>query len=162
MKEKTAHELSQLAEDFCRKHSGLDDKTASVKISEDKWTLKEIVGHLIYSASNNHQRIIRLQLCSDLDFPDYNKDEWLNTADYNSMNFHDLLSLHKYFNLLIAKLMLNVKKESLSNRWNFSFTEKKDHITLEELIDHYLSHFKIHMKHFEERLSEVKDIMQFE
>lgn len=49
---------------------------ASVKLSADKWTLAEMVGHLIDSASNNHQRFIRLQLESTLAFPAYDVEDY--------------------------------------------------------------------------------------
>ena len=36
-----------------------------------KWSPKEIVGHLIDSAANNHQRFIRAQFTDDLICPSY-------------------------------------------------------------------------------------------
>ena len=44
---------------------------ADVKLGPDKWTLKEMVAHLIDSASNNHQRFVRLQIGHEISFPGY-------------------------------------------------------------------------------------------
>ena len=46
-----------------------------IKLAEDKWSLREIIGHLIDSASNNHQRFVRLQFGDLLDFPAYDGEE---------------------------------------------------------------------------------------
>ena len=39
----------------------LPEQTLRFRPSEDAWSIKEITGHLIDSAANNHQRFIRLQ-----------------------------------------------------------------------------------------------------
>jgi hypothetical protein len=44
---------------------------ADIRLAPDKWTLKEMVGHLVDSAANNHQRFIRLQFEAVLVFPKY-------------------------------------------------------------------------------------------
>jgi hypothetical protein len=54
-----ATSLKQLVCDFANKHRQLTEEITTVKLDESKWTLKEIIGHLIDSASNNHQRITR-------------------------------------------------------------------------------------------------------
>jgi hypothetical protein len=39
----------------------IDEESASTKTIDGKWSIKEIIGHLIDSAANNHQRFVRLQ-----------------------------------------------------------------------------------------------------
>ena len=39
--------------------TSIDDKMFSEKVRQDKWSKKEILGHLIDSATNNHQRFVR-------------------------------------------------------------------------------------------------------
>jgi len=60
------------------------DEITKIKLAEDKWSLREIMGHLIDSASNNHQRFVRLQFGDMLDFPAYDGEEWIRTQEYNS------------------------------------------------------------------------------
>src|SRR5690606_13003807 len=66
-------------------------------------TIKEILGHLVDSASNNHQRMVRLQYIPNLDFPDYQQDNdlWIRLQDYQHAEWHDLTGLWKYYNLHI-------------------------------------------------------------
>ena len=154
MKEK-ARELEGLIGIFKKEFSNLDESLANVKLSEDKWTLKEIIGHLIDSASNNHQRFVRLQLYRDIEFPDYKRDEWLRIQNHRDMQFSDILTLFIYFNKLLANIISNVDEGSLQNKWNIAWDENSSFITLERLITHYISHMNTHLIHFRERLKEV-------
>jgi hypothetical protein len=49
----------------------LPNETVEVRTGPGEWSVKEIVGHLVDSASNNHQRFVRLQVADGLVFPDY-------------------------------------------------------------------------------------------
>ena len=62
----------------------IDDDEAVRKSSPEKWSTKEIIGHLIDSASNNHQRFVRAQFSDDLVFPGYQKDEWIAVQHYQN------------------------------------------------------------------------------
>jgi hypothetical protein len=44
----------------------------------DKWSLKQIIGHLIDSASNNHQCFVRFCLVPELVFPKYDNEAWFH------------------------------------------------------------------------------------
>ncbi|MBN1649142.1 MAG: DinB family protein [Spirochaetales bacterium] len=143
--------------DFFDRFKNIDDDTASVNINADKWSLKQIISHLIDSASNNHQRIVRLQIEKRIEFPDYNRDEWLGVGDYNSRKYSDLLSLLKYYNILLANIIENIENVSLDNTWNMKWSESQENISLGELIEHYLSHLVEHIHHFENRLKELRE-----
>lgn len=110
---KIANELMNVIESFYSKYNDLDEKLTAINLSKDKWSLKQIIGHLIDSTSNNHQRFIRFQIDPKLNFPDYNKDEWLEVTDYNNIHFKDLLNL--FFFLQQANFKYNQK-----NRYRFS------------------------------------------
>jgi len=148
---KISNELIDIINNFYEKYKNLDDKFCSINLSKDKWSLKEIIGHLIDSASNNHQRFIRLQLTEELDFPDYHYS-WIEIEKFNKMKFIDILSLWKNYNILLGHLIKNVKKEALKNFWNNE--DKK--LTLEFIMTNYLKHLKEHINHFDERSKEKK------
>lgn len=152
----TAADLESIIELFKENYLNLNDLLAETNISEDKWTLKEIIGHLIDSASNNHQRFIRLKLSDEIEFPDYKNIEWLQVQSYNEMSFSDLVSLFYYFNKLMVNIIENIEPKSLNNRWNVEWDENTSFITLEKLASHYVEHIKGHMMHFRERLAEVE------
>jgi len=152
-----AKELEELIEIFKNDYSNLDESLAEIKLSQDKWTLKEIIGHLIDSASNNHQRFIRLQLSHDIEFPDYKNNEWLRIQNHHNMQFSDLLNLFIYINKLMANIISNIDEGSLQNKWHVAWDENSSFITLENLIIHYISHIKSHLIHFKECLKYVEN-----
>src|SRR5271157_5522140 len=152
MKE-TSDKLIGIVRNFYEKYQPLNDKIASVRLSVDKWTLKEIIGHLVDSASNNHQRLIRLQLVDYLIFPDYSADneKWLKIEKYNSLPWTAILSLWKEFNILIANIILNVNMSCLRNKW----LKEDAPIELRDLILDYVRHLEEHLSRFEDRYHEI-------
>ncbi len=55
--------------------SAITEDAASTKPAPGKWSKKEILGHLIHSAANNHQRFMRLQLQPEISLPGYDQDD---------------------------------------------------------------------------------------
>ena len=160
--ENIAKELDQLINVFRNDFSEIDEQISAYRISTDKWTLKEIIGHLIDSASNNHQRFVRLQLSEALEFPDYKNGEWLEIQNYQNMSFAELLLLFYYYNKLIINIILNLDKKCLEHRWNVNWDENSTFITFESLLNHYVSHMRNHLTHFRERLGELENCTQLQ
>lgn len=156
--ENISKELDNIIELFKKDYLNLDESLTELRVADDKWTLKEIIGHLIDSASNNHQRFVRLKLSREIEFPDYNNSEWLQSQSHNNMRFSELLLLFFYYNKLIVHIILNIDDKILNNRWNVAWDEDLSFITLEKLANHYVEHMKIHMLHFKERLNEIEKL----
>ena len=53
------------------------DADAALPRAPGKWSRKEIIGHLIDSASNNHDRFVRAQFTDDLVCDSYDQDAWV-------------------------------------------------------------------------------------
>ncbi len=92
-----------------------------------KWSKKEIVGHLIDSATNNHQRFVRAQF-EQKPTISYNQNEW-NKFNWTVYNKHLLT---------IIKL---IPKESMIKECNTG----QNNITLEFLFDDYVNHLEHHL-----------------
>ena len=58
-----------------------------------RWSPREIVGHLIDSASNNHQRFVRAQLDDNLVFAGYAQDRWVEVQRYQEAPWVELVEL---------------------------------------------------------------------
>jgi len=127
------------------------EEYVSVRLAPDKWTLKEIVGHLVDSASNNHQRFVRLQESGSLDFPKYDTEGWIKLQKYDSFDWGTLVGLWYSYNKLLLHIISNVSTGCLDNQWK----RQDGAVSLEYLIKDYFSHMKIHIDHFERRLSEI-------
>jgi hypothetical protein len=89
----------------------LSDADAARRPAPGKWSPKEIVGHLIDSASNNHQRFVRAQLQDDLRFPGYAQDDWVRVQRYQDAPWGELVELWRGFNLHLARLMDAIPEE---------------------------------------------------
>src|SRR5919109_2457390 len=92
------------------------DDRAEARTAPGKWSAKEIIGHLIDSASNNHQRFVRAQLQDDLVFPGYLQDRWVEVQRYRDAPWPDLVALWRTFNLHIARVMESVPEETRLKR----------------------------------------------
>jgi hypothetical protein len=125
---------------------------ADIKIREDAWTLKEMVGHLIDSASNNHQRFIRLQLQNTLQFPGYDAEEWKTVSQIKKIEFPLLVDLFRTYNILLLHLIAHMDESALDNVWDRG-QEKK---SLRSIVEDYFEHMKWHMNLFDERVREIR------
>ena len=118
-------------------------------------TIKQIVGHMVDSASNNTHRIIHLQYnSSPLIYPDYanlgNNDRWIAIQNYQNENWENLVQLWKYSNLHIAHVIDNVNPEKLNNEWISALYQQ---VSLKAMILDYLSHFKLHLNEIEDLIN---------
>jgi hypothetical protein len=131
----------------------LTEDVISNKRNTQNRTIKQILGHLIDSASNNHQRMIRLQYNENLDFPDYQQDNdlWIALQDYQNANWNTIVQLWKYYNLHMVQVIKSVDQEKLNNSWQ-SF--KANTVTLRQMIEGYLVHIELHFKEIQELIEQ--------
>ena len=123
-----------------------------IRISDDKWTLKEMIAHLIDSASNNHQRIVRLQIDKRIIFPSYDPDIWKSITRINGFDFLNLINLWKEYNFLIIHLLKNIDEKNLNNILEINGTE----ITLKFIIEDYFGkHMDWHIELYKNRIEEI-------
>lgn len=117
-------------------------------------TIKEILGHLIDSAVNNHHRIVRLQYKSNLTFPDYrqNNDRWIKIQNYQEEDWELMVSFWALYNLHMAHIIKNTNPECLSHTWH-DFENTKE--TLNSIIEGYLWHLNLHLREIEELSSQL-------
>jgi len=83
----------------------LTEAQASASPAPGKWSPKEVLGHLIDSASNNHQRFVHAQFRDDLVFPGYRQAEWVEAQRYRDAAWPDLVALWRLYNLHLARVI---------------------------------------------------------
>ena len=83
----------------------LSEAEASRPPAPGKWSPKEVIGHLIDSASNNHQRFVRARFTEDLVFPGYQQEEWVEAQRYAGAPWVELVGLWSNFNLHLARVI---------------------------------------------------------
>lgn len=119
-----------------------------------KWCAKEIIGHLIDSAANNHQRFVRARWQKDLVFDGYAQDDWVAAQDYRSAPWHELLDLWLSYNLHVARVMAGVPEHvrvAPHARHNLDQlawqpVPQGQPATLDYFMEDYVSHLKHHLR----------------
>jgi len=115
---------------------------AARRPSADAWSKREIVGHLIDSASNNHQRFVRAVVSGDVSFPAYTQNDWVRAQRYSEESWDLLVDLWSAFNLHLSHLIDRIPEESLSAPCRIG---EKPPILLEALIADYVRHMEHHL-----------------
>ncbi len=135
------------------KLGAITDHDASLPRAPGKWSRKEIVGHLIDSASNNHQRFVRAQFTNDLVFPGYDQDAWVSVQQYGIAPWSSLVTLVAEFNLHLARVIESIPSDVRTrarmrhNLHEIAFTQipASAPATLEYFMGDYVVHLEHHL-----------------
>ncbi len=139
---KVAEDLRKTMELVLPILQNIGDTDASYKPLPQKWSKKEILGHLIDSACNNQQKFVRTMANSDAEFVGYEQDFWVESQNYNSADWQNLIVLWKAYNFHIAHIIGNVSVDVLQNKITI---ENAGSFTLEFIITDYAEHLKHHL-----------------
>jgi len=131
----------------------LSDDTIMNKRNNQGRNIKQILGHMVDSVSNNTHRIIHLQYqASPLVFPNYatngNNDRWIAIQDYQNENWNNLIQHWKYSHLHLINVIGNVKHNKLDNEWISG--SAYGNVKLKEMITDFLRHFNLHLGEIQE------------
>jgi DinB superfamily len=121
----------------------IDDAAASKRPAPGKWSPKEILGHLVDSAANNHQRFVRLQLTSRIDLPGYDGDAWVSLQRYEDRPWREIIELWRMYNTQLAWLIRGVNPAALRHVWH---TPDGKDLDLEFIMRDYLVHLRHHLE----------------
>jgi DinB superfamily len=107
-----------------------------------KWSPKQVIGHLIDSATNNHHRFVRAQQVAALSFPPYAQDSWVGVQHYNERSWADLLTLWHAYNVHLAHVISRIPE---SQRQVPCTIESNAPVTLGFLAADYVVHLRHHL-----------------
>jgi hypothetical protein len=113
MNEEFLKEFRETIDQAASRLLALTDEDAAGRPAPGKWSRKEIVGHLIDSAANNHARFVRAQAAADLIFDGYDQDAWVRVQRYQERPWADLVRLWHSYNLHLASVMASADRDSL-------------------------------------------------
>ena len=121
--------------------------------AEDHWSAKQILGHLIDSAANNHARFVVAQLKDDLVFPGYDQNGWVSTNHYQEAAWPQLVELWRSYNLHLHHVMTHADNAKMKTPCTlhtlqeiaFNTVPKAEPVTLEYLMQDYVVHLKHHL-----------------
>ena len=143
--EKTVTEVRPLLEK-------VTDQEASQRPQAGKWSKKEILGHLLDSASNNHQRFVRAALQRELTFPGYSQDALVELQRFIEMEWEFLISFWVSYNLFLAKVLSALPPGAAAVQCSIG---KNPPATLEWIAQDYVAHLKHHLNQILGRMFET-------
>jgi hypothetical protein len=147
-------EISTLIDEWLPKLSSLSESTIMASRNSQNRNIKQILGHLIDSTSNNTHRVVHLQYQdSPFSFPNYatfgNNDRWIAIQNYEDEDWNIMLQLWRYSLLHFCHVIINVNENKLDNEW---IAGPDKNITLNSMIIDFPKHLKLH-------LNEINDLI---
>ena len=132
-------ELLEIIPDKLHKFSVEDFRR---KPGTDKWSKQETLGHLLDSASNNHQRFIRSQY-EEVPKITYAQNDWVNYGMHNRIEKSQLINFWTDYNAYILTLIRLMPKENFARTCNSGDEQPR---TIEYLFIDYVAHMEHHLK----------------
>jgi hypothetical protein len=120
----------------------ISDYDAELKPDPTRWSKKEILGHLIDSVANNHQRVVRAQLARTSEFPAYQQEAWVKAQAYNLASWPDLVNLWLLYNRHLLHVLRNLPQPVLAHDVSIG---GKPPISVQAMAEDYVGHLKHHL-----------------
>jgi hypothetical protein len=106
------------------------------------WSRKQVLGHLIDSASNNHQCFVRAALQGSLDFPGYDQQGSVQVQAVEQAPWPALIALWASYNRYLAHVIGHLPPAQLEAACRIGSNEP---VTLRFLVEDYLRHLLHHL-----------------
>lgn len=140
----------------------LSDEDASRPLAPGKWSPKEVLGHLIDSAANNHRRFVEAQGRDELRFPGYAQNEWIERQRYGAAPWSDLVELWSAYNRHLAHVIAHVSEDDATrprtdhNLHEIAWESPRagEPVTLAFFVRDYVNHLAHHLRQIDEALAD--------
>ncbi|MEY8758744.1 DinB family protein [Chryseobacterium tongliaoense] len=136
--------LKNIVEQELLRFEKISEEDWSHKISPEKWSKKEILGHLCDSALTNVRRFVVTQYKENENIV-YDQDFWVKAQNYQNIPTAEIISLWKFLNFQIVHTVENIPDEMLQRTCDTTKTEPQ-RFTLEFIIQDYADHLQYHLK----------------
>lgn len=141
---KTIQELQEIIDLFSQKISAIPEAEFSAKHTPNKWSKKEVLGHLTDSAQNNLRRFICGQYDTTPPKIVYEQDFWVKANDYQAKRSSDVILLWRLVNEQICSVLQTMPAVSYSQSCDTGKQEEQLH-SLQWMAEDYVKHMKHHL-----------------
>jgi len=136
--------LQELIDGLPARLQALPSDRVERKPAPDAWSPKEEFGHLLDSAANNHQRIVRTQLEEKPAMPGYDGDAWVVLHQYQRRDWQSLIDRWVALNCQL----LTAAEAVPDSAWSRLCTiDDSGPLTLQFVFDDYVNHMLQHLRH---------------
>jgi len=136
-------DLQRAVDEAAAEFAQLNDAQTSAPLASDKWSRKQLLGHLIDSAANNHQRFIRAQFDGPHAFPGYEQESWVERNGYADAAWSDLVALWQAYNLHLLRIMARIPPDKLDVACTVGDSAP---MTLGFIAEDYVRHLRHHLQ----------------
>jgi hypothetical protein len=121
----------------------VDDAESRKPVLTGGWSRRQVLGHLIDSASNNHQRFVRASLQDSLEFPGYDQNAWVRAQAVEEADWALVVTLWASYNRYLAHVIAHLPPAKLEVPCRLG---SKDPVTLGFVAQDYLRHLLHHLR----------------
>jgi hypothetical protein len=148
-----ADDLRAIVESAAQRLRTVSEQQVSSPGLDGQWSARQVLGHLIDSAANNHQRFVRSQFVEDLAFPGYDQERWVAAGHCDGEAWLTLVELWRLYNEHLAHIVDHIPEAVLLRPRSphtldviaFHPVKADEPATLEYLIRDYIGHLQHHL-----------------
>ncbi|MEM7573533.1 MAG: DinB family protein [Bacteroidota bacterium] len=149
-----AARLQKILQDLAPRLAQEDEQAFGQPSGPGKWSKRQILGHLIDSAYNNHQRFLRGQRGDALVFQGYQQNEWVTLNRYHNRSSKEVINTFLVVQEHLAHMLSRIPAEVLNkpiSQHNYQeiamrSIDEKETVSLGLLIEDYLYHLLHHIR----------------
>jgi hypothetical protein len=153
-------ELSAVVDAAAPRLLAVSSEEAAQRPARGGWSVKEVIGHLVDSAANNHRRFVAAQIQDDLIFDGYEQDAWVRAQRHQSAPWNELVRLWHQYNRHLSRVMAAVPldvRDRPRARHNLDQIawkplDKESPATLDYLMSDYVDHLRHHLSQIDRLL----------
>ena len=122
---------------------GASEAATAQRPAPGKWCAREVLGHLIDSACNNHRRFVLAHSPSTARWDGYEQDLWVNSQRYADEPWAELVALWQSYNRHLARVM-EVTPDAVADR-EATAPDGHGQLSLAFLMEDYVRHLDHHL-----------------
>jgi hypothetical protein len=156
-----AQQLRQAVGEGVRLFDGVPEDATARRPAPGKWCAREVIGHLIDSACNNHRRFVINQSTDTLVMDGYEQNEWVSRQRYHDAPASELVPLWAQYNRRIAGVIEAIADDVLrrprgpmaGHRFSYFDVPKTEFATLGYVAEDYVGHVRHHLRQIQSLLA---------
>ena len=138
-----SEELRAVVRDMGPRLRAVSEMESQQTRGPEKWSRREILGHLIDSAVNNTHRFVRAQRENPLRFPGYEQEHWVTVQGYKDRRWNELIGLWSALNEHVAEAISRIPERARANECVIGGAEP---VTLDFVARDYVTHLRHHLE----------------